>query len=349
LYGENGYESSVIDSWLDWAATELEGPLGVITPASKIEGLEPAFVHEVFDKVKLGFEALNKHLLTNTLLVTRRITIADLYITFALLPFISDYCDNGFRKGYPNVFRWFETVTNQPAFIEVIGQITYTCNKNPLPPVKKGQQQQKKGGGGGKKKGGEKKGEKKEGEKDDEGDDKEDNLEEVGEKLDLSYLGQLPQSSFNLEKWKSVYANTTPTRPEALNYFWQNFDPLGYCLYFFTYNFPEECTIDFKTSNLFGGFLQRLDAVKQLARYSLCSTVILKREKFFYIYGLWLFRGTEIPVEFTKVDDYSYYTWTRCDPTKEEDRILAGDIWSWTTENNWGGKGEFVSGRSWGC
>jgi len=174
-------------------------------------------------------------------------------------------------------------------------------------------------------------------------------LEEVGEKLDLSYLGDLPKSNFNLEKWKTVYANTTPTRPEALNYFWQNFDPQGYCLYFFTYKFFEECTVDFKTSNLFGGFLQRLDAVKQLARYSLTSTVILKKDKFFYVYGVWLFRGTDIPVEFTKIDDYSYYTWTKCDVTKEEDRAWAGDIWAWTSETNWAGRGEFVSGRSWGC
>jgi elongation factor 1-gamma len=159
LYGENLYEHSVVDSWLDWSSTELEGPLNIICPASKIEGLEPAFLHEVFDKVKLAFDTLNKHFLTNTLLVTRRVTIADLYLVFTVLPFVTDYCDNGFRKGYPNVFRWFETITGQPAFIEVIGQITYTCAKNPLPPAPKKQAQPKKQGGGKKK---EKKKEKKE-------------------------------------------------------------------------------------------------------------------------------------------------------------------------------------------
>jgi len=341
LYGENLYEHSVVDSWLDWSSTELEGPLNIICPASKIEGLEPAFLHEVFDKVKLAFDTLNKHFLTNTLLVTRRVTIADLYLVFTVLPFVTDYCDNGFRKGYPNVFRWFETITGQPAFIEVIGQITYTCAKNPLPPAPKKQAQPKKQGGGKKK-------EKKEGEEGGD-DDKETEMEEVGEKLDLSYLGDLPKSNFNLEKWKTVYANTTPTRPDALKFFWDNFDPQGYCLYFFTYKYFEECVVDFKTSNLFGGFLQRLDAVKQLARYSLCSTVILKKDKYFYIYGVWLFRGTDIPVEFKKIDDFDYYVWTKCDVTKEEDRTWAGDIWAWTTETNWGGKGEFVSGRSWGC
>jgi len=174
-------------------------------------------------------------------------------------------------------------------------------------------------------------------------------MEEVGEKLDLSYLGELPPSPFNLEKWKTVYANTDPCRPDALNYFWQNFDPEGYCVYFFTYNFPEECTIDFKTSNLFGGYLQRLDVVKHLARYSICSTVILKNGKLFYIHGVWLFRGQNMPVEFTRVDDFNYYTWTKVDTNNPEHREFAGDIWSWSTLNNWGGRGEFVSGRSWGC
>jgi len=307
-----------------------------LCPASKLQGMDPAFVHEVFDKVKGSFDALNKHLLNFTYLVSRHVTIADIGVVYALLPFAIDYCDNGFRKAYSNVFRWFETVINQPAFLEVMGQITFP-GKNPLPPVPKKQAPPK-----------QKKKEKKEGvEKDDEG-DVEPEMEEVGEKLDLSYLGQLPASPFNLEKWKTVYANTVPSRPDALNFFWQNFDPQGYCLYFFTYKFPEECNVDFKTSNLFGGFLQRLDVVKHLARYSLCSTVILKKQ-FFHIYGVWLFRGAEIPPEFTKVDDFNYYEWKKVDTSNESDRQFAGDIWAWSSENDFGGRGEFISGRSWGC
>jgi len=269
-------------------------------------------------------------------LVTRKVSIADLGLAFAMLHFVIDYADNGFRKQYTNVFRWFETVTGQPSFVEVLGQVTY-CSKNPLPPPPKKEKPQQK-----------KKPKKEEGGEDD-GGDHEPEMEEVGEKLDLSYLGSLPASNFNLEKWKTVYANTNPTRPEALDFFWQNFDPQGYCLYFFTYKYFEECTIDFKTSNLFGGFLQRTDVVKHLSKFSLTSTVILKKDKYYFIHGVWLFRGTEIPVEFTKVDDYNYYTWTKVDVNNEQDRQFAGDIWAWTSLNDWGGRGEFISGRSWGC
>jgi len=152
-----------------------------------------------------------------------------------------------------------------------------------------------------------------------------------------------------LEKWKTVYANTHPTRPEALNYFWQNFDPEGFSLWLYRYNYPEECKKDFMTSNLYGGFLQRLDAVKQLAKFSLTSMVILKLGDNYHIHGVWLFRGTVIPPEFLDIDDTNYYTWTKADVNNEADRTLVSDIFAWESLNNWGGKGEFVSGRTWGC
>jgi len=183
----------------------------------------------------------------------------------------------------------------------------------------------------------------------DDGDGEEDMGEEVGEKLDLSYLEKLPKTNFSLENWKRKYANTDPCRPEALDYFWQNYDNEGFCMYNFTYKYPEECTVDFMTSNLFGGYLQRLDPVKHLARFSIVSTVILKKEKFFYIYGVWLFRGKDMPPEFTKIDDYNNYTWTKVDIKNKEQKEFTDDIWSWTSLNNWGGRGEFIVGRSWGC
>jgi elongation factor 1-gamma len=174
-------------------------------------------------------------------------------------------------------------------------------------------------------------------------------MEEAGEKLDIGYLAELPQSSFNLEKWKTVYANTVPSRPVATDFFWQNFDPEGWSLWYYTYNYPEECTLDFKTTNLFGGFLQRAEAVKNLAKFSMTSMVILKNGNLFYIHGVWLFRGTEMPPPFTKVDDVNYYTWNKVDITNPEQKQLAEDIWAWSSETNWGGRGDYVVGRTWGC
>jgi len=39
----------------------------------------------------------------------------------------------------------------------------------------------------------------------------------------------------------------------------------------------------------------------------------------------------------------------KVDINNEQDKQFSGDIWAWSTENNWGGRGEFISGRSWGC
>jgi len=336
LYGRSSYEAGLIDTWIDWSRNEIESYATVIFPISKIQDISPEAVADVIDHLKVSFDVLNKHLLTNMFLASNRINIADLAVTFALIPLLSEIIDAGFRKQYPNMIRWYETVINQPQFLEVVGEVKY-CSKNPLPALPKKQPPSKKKGD-----------KKKEGEGGDEGPDEPD-LEEAGKKLDVGYLAQLPPSKFNLEKWKTVYANTFPTRPEALNYFWTNFDPEGFSIWLYRYNFPEECKKDFMTSNLFGGFLQRLDAVKQLAKFSLTSMAILKLGDNYHITGVWLFRGTVIPPEFKDIDDTNYYTWTKADINSEADRSLVSDIFAWESVNAWGGKGEFVSGRTWGC
>jgi len=39
----------------------------------------------------------------------------------------------------------------------------------------------------------------------------------------------------------------------------------------------------------------------------------------------------------------------KVDTNNEQDKQLAGDIWAWSSGNDFGGRGEFISGRSWGC
>jgi len=330
LYGRNVYEASLIDTWMDWITNDIEGPAYHIYPLEKLEGKTPEEIHVHVDRLKASFDTLNKHLANNTYLASNRVTIADLSLVFALLPLFSEIFDAGARKSSGNLVRWFDTVVNQPKFLEIFGDVHLLSAKSPLPPVPKKQPQKKA------KKGGE------------DGDD-EPEMEEAGEKLDIGYLAELPPSTFNLEHWKTTYANTVPSRPDAINYFWQHFDPNGWCLYYYTYNYPDECTLDFKTTNLFGGFLQRAEAVKNLAKFSMTSMCILKNGNRFYIHGVWLFRGTELPVPFTKVDDVNYYTWTKVDINNQEQRTLVEDIWSWNSETNWGGRGEYVVGRAWGC
>jgi len=178
------------------------------------------------------------------------------------------FFDTGFRKQYSNLVRWFETVVHQPKFLRVCGDTTLATKSTlPPPPKKEAPKKQAK-------------------KKDGDDDDKEPELEEAGKKLDLMYLSNLPPSRFNLEAWKTKYANTTPTRPEAINWFWENYDPEGWCLYFYHYKWPEECKIDFMTANKFGGFLQRAESVKNLSKFTMTSQVTLKKDDLFQIWGV---------------------------------------------------------------
>jgi elongation factor 1-gamma len=331
LYGKNAHEHSVVDSWVDYAKSDIEPH---VAPLANSEGVPVETVYEHVEGVKSAFEALNKHLLTNFYLASNRVTIADLVVVFTIHPLFTNVFDTGFRKAYPNLVRWFETVVNQPKFLEAFGPTVFAA-KSSLPPppkkqpVKKVQGKKKEDGG--------------------DDDDKEPQLEEAGKKLDINYLGSLPPSKFNLEAWKTKYANTTPTRPEATNWFWENYDPTGWCVYFYHYKWPEECKIDFMTANKFGGFLQRAEAVKNLAKFSMTSQVTLKKDALFHIWGIWLFRGTTVPPEFMDVDDTEYYDWRKADENVAADRELITDIWAWESQNNWAGNGEFYTGRTWGC
>jgi elongation factor 1-gamma len=330
LYGKSDQDTAAIDTWINFGKTDIDPHAQVLaepgdTTAEKI--------YEHVEAVKTAFTTLDKHLLTNFFLATNRVSLADISVAFAIYPLFTKVFDTGFRKQYSNLVRWFETVVHQPKFLRVIGDTTLSTKSTLPPPPKKEapkKQAKKKDGGDG-------------------DDDKEPELEEAGKKLDLMYLSNLPPSKFNLEAWKTKYANTNPTRPEAINWFWENYDPTGWCLYFYNYKWPEECKIDFMTANKFGGFLQRAEAVKNLSKFTMTSQVTLKKDDLFRIWGVWLFRGTEMPPEFRDVDDTDYYDWHKADVTVEADREFVNDCWSWESHTHWGGRGEFYTGRTWGC
>jgi len=102
------------------------------------------------------------------------------------------------------------------------------------------------------------------------------------------------------------------------------------------------------TANKFGGYLQRTEEIKGLAKVSMASMCILEKEGLFHIYGVWLFRGPIIPPELFTVDDTNYYTWDKVDVTNEDQKNLVSDYLSWESLNNWNGVGNFVGGKTFG-
>jgi len=69
------------------------------------------------------------------------------------------------------------------------------------------------------------------------------------------------------------------------------------------------------TNNLKNGFLQRLDHFR---KYSFGVHGVYGEEPNLEIRGLWVWRGTEAPLEIKELDSYEYHTWDKLDMSNPE-------------------------------
>jgi len=142
-----------------------------------------------------------------------------------------------------------------------------------------------------------------------------------------------------IDEWKRQYSNNSSDVSNA--WFWHNLDRSGYSIWFCNYLYNAELEALFKTCNLVGGFLQRLD---KLRKYGFGNMLIFDDgEGHSEISGCWLFRGQEIPAEMTSCDDYVLYKWTKADPENLEDRKKVEAFWSWS--GDFGGR-KFNQGKT---
>merc|ERR1719272_2401296 len=71
---------------------------------------------------------MDSHLLANSFFVGSQITLADITLVCSLdLPYRMVFEPN-YRSKFPNVTRWFTTCINQPAFKNIMGELTL-CTK----------------------------------------------------------------------------------------------------------------------------------------------------------------------------------------------------------------------------
>jgi len=156
-------------------------------------------------------------------------------------------------------------------------------------------------------------------------------------------LESLPKSSLVLDEWKRTYSNND--YPVAKKWLWENFDAEGYCWYFCKYRYPEDCPKLFNANNLINGFFQRLDPLRKWGFG--CEVVVGGSQPPFNIYGVWMFRGQEIPFEMTDCDDSEVYDWEPVDLKSEAhmdklDAILAA-------EGKWFEQGPEFECQTWKC
>jgi len=315
LYGRNAVEQAQVDQFIEFARLRLEPPLNTWT--YPIHGLIK-YDHKLVEQARkdapaaLGF--LEAHLATRTFLVGECVTGADIACSMSMLDAAVHVFDAKFREGFPNVFRWFMTCVNQRQFSAVVGNVAL-CEVAKDPKPAKAAKEAKEKAPKQPKQPKQPKPAKKEKEPEEEAPPKPAKRENP--------LDALPKSSFVLDDWKRTYSNKS--WPEAEKWLWENYDADGWCWYFCKYKHPTDFVKLFNANNLINGFLQRLDPLR---KYGFGSLVVCgDAEKApWNIYGVWLFRGKEIPFEMIDCPDSEVYDFEPVDLNNEEHKSKMNSI-----------------------
>lgn len=329
LYGANEVETTLVDQWLDWTASELVAPL--------LQSVFPYFGHgtkegaqEATKKLHPLLRILDDHFKINTYIVGNQVTIADISLAaYAWIPFRFTW-DEKFRKNLPNLTRWFENLANQEPFTKEFGRFWF-CQKTlelPLPQEEKKTDAKKT-----EKKAEPKKEEKKpEAKKEEKKPAKKDDDEEdaPAEKKDKNPLDLLPPSTFNLFDFKTLFVNAADKK-EAVQFFFNNFDATGYSIYFIEYIKAEgEGEKVYLTNNLMNGFIQRLEHFR---KYAFGVHGVYGEEPNLEIRGVWVWRGVGLPHEITDLDSYEYHKFTKLDLANEADKTKVNSFWTGMNED----------------
>ncbi|GBG25793.1 Elongation factor 1-gamma 1 [Hondaea fermentalgiana] len=298
LVGKDAFEQAQIESWVDFCANEIEVPATMATyPIIGWTENSPEVTSAAVKALKSALAVLEDHLKTETFLVGRSITLADIAIAAALVLPMKFVLDAKARKQLVCVTRWFETCVNQTNFLKVIGPVTMckTAVKSLAEPKKAGAAAPK-------------------------AEAPKEEAPKKEEKADpVTLLGKLPKSDFVMDAWKRQYSNARNPY-DAMNWLWENLDTNGWSIWVSKYKFNEELKVDFQTSNLAGGFCQRLDAVR---KYLFGTLLILGTKDSQQLEGCWLFRGDNVDAIIDSNPDAEYHDWIKMELNDKNKAIIA--------------------------
>jgi elongation factor 1-gamma len=323
LLGKNQKEKALIHSYIAFSDSEF-GPISTAW-------LYPIFGYgtynaEATEKAKLNAKRalayLNTQLCSRTFLVGERISMADIILACSLLGFFKSVFDKAFVGEFKHVVRWFTTTVNQPTVKEIMGPVEFVQKamefdasakpSTPAPAAKKESSPKKEKAAKAKK------------------EEPEEDLEaiaaaEMAKPKEKNPLDLLPKSSFVLDEWKRFYSNND-TRPTAVNWFWEHFDPAGYSIWKVDYKYNDELTQVFMSSNLVGGFYQRLERAR---KYAFGSMLVLGVDKKNQITGYFVIRGDKVPFEVTDTADYESYSFKKVDHSDPKVREDVNAVFAW--------------------
>jgi len=330
--GATDFEAAQVDQWIEFSVSEIDLPASVwVFPILGYIQNNATATQRAKGDIRKVLEILNNHLADKTFLVGERISLADIVVATSLHRLYVKVLDPAFRKQFVNTNRWFTTIVNQPNFVAVAGQTTFAAKMEVAPatgPAPAAEEAKAEKAEKPKKQEKPKPAPKKEETHEEEED------EEEKEKKVKSALDNLPPSKFILDEWKRTYSNED-TRPVALPWFWEHLDKEGYSVWFCEYKYNNELDKVFKSANLIGGFLQRLD---KLRKYAFGSLIIFGNDAGMEIAGCWLFRGQDVPAEMTECDDAEHYDWKKANLEDPQTKELINDFFAWDSTTKFGGR-----------
>jgi elongation factor 1-gamma len=353
---QNAIEEAFVTELVNFADSELyRATCTWVYPTYGIMAFNKAATAKAQEEVQKWMAHMNKFLETRTFFVGERVSSADIAVATAMLELYQHVLEPAFRAPYPHVNRWFTTMVNQPQFLAVVGQVTL-CEKmaqfnaevfgqyqkqaaSQKPKEKK--EDKPKEAKKKEEKPKEKKEEKPKKEAKKEEADEEPEEDEFAEKPSKDPLAHLPPSSFVLDAFKRSYSNEDT--PIAIDFFWKNFDAQNFSIWKCTYKYPDELAKIFMSSNLIGGFFQRIE---KLRKYAFASMCVFGEDNNNQISGLWIWKGHDLVFELSEDwgIDYPSYDWVKLDPATDETKLLVKEYFMWEGEFKDVGK-KFATGK----
>jgi len=313
LLGENPIQAAQIQQYICMSDNEIVPPLAQwLMPIAGFIPFNKGAFNKAQEDVKKFMTILNNVLLRKTFLVGERITLADITVFCSLLQAYQRIFDPTYRADYPNVNRWFNTLANQKQFKAVLGEVKLCEVQAKYVPPKKEKKEKKK----------EAPKQKKETPK---AAPKDEPAEEKPKEKKKNPMDLLPKSSFNLEDWKRFYSNNN-TKPDAVDYFWKNYDPEGYSMYKVDYKYNDELTLTFMSCNLIGGFFQRMELLR---KYAFGTLIVTGENNNNQISGYFIIRGSEIPEILIDVPDYPSFNFAKVDHNDPKVKAEYEDYIAW--------------------
>jgi len=322
-------DENEIDQWLFWGEGQLlPNVLCYVLPSISAANVGEQKINEAKLELLSQLAIFNQVLADKTFLVGERLSLADISLAFNLLPAYQYVLGDESRAKIANVSRWFMTIMNQPGVKDVVGQFSFISTPSTFTEEEYKKVQAKLAS----KAPSTDKQQKPKASAKTEADEEMDAADEAlaAQPKFVDPLSALPAGTFVMDGFKRVYSNED-TATKAIPYFWENFDPENYSIWYCEYKYPSELKQVFMSCNLITGMFQRLEKLK---KHGFASVCLFGSDNNSSISGVWIWRGQKLAFELSPdwQVDYDVYSWKKLDPKNEADKKVVNEYLLWEGE-----------------